>query len=89
MKSANFTYREIHVSLDNGQLGDFVPNDESELMVSSGAIAALQGEVTRLQAQINRLEGENNLLKNMLEEKEEQLFEARHRLKILTDGKGD
>ena len=88
MKQAGATFQEIHISLDNGALGELPEDESNKLVVSNGAIATLREEIARLQAIINRQEGEISVLTRILEEKEELLFEARHKLKLLTDGKG-
>lgn len=88
LKASGLTFNEIHASLDNGTLVEFKP-DDNELAAPAEIVESLQDEVQQLQARINRLEGENSLLREMLAEKEEALFEAKHRLKVLTEGKED
>lgn len=84
MKANNMTFADVHISLDSGQRG-VVPDEPVELSTNE-IETALQNEIMDLRSRINRLEGENSLLKGMLKDTQTELFEAKHRLRILTEG---
>lgn len=92
-KRAGKLYTDIAAGLANGERADWLPDTNTIIVTQQqergNRLIALQDEVAELKATINRQQGEIAVLSRLLTEREAQLFEAKHRLKLLTDGKGE